>query len=137
MAVAIKARINTVCFIGHRPAKLGGYEKNPTSDWVKQTLRNAIKRAVRKGVKSFISGGSLGVDQWAAEIVVEIKKEQKRHYETWDNPVKLIIVQPFPGHSSKWPQESRRHYDKLLQGADKVIELDTGEYAPWKMQKRN
>ena len=129
--------INTVCFTGHRPAKLGGYDPNPTSDWVKQALRNAIQRAVRKGVKSFISGGSLGVDQWAAEIVIEIKVDQTFHNDTWDDPIKLIIAQPFPGQSSKWPSESRRHYDKLLQKADKVIELYNGEYASWKMQKRN
>ena len=130
-------KIKTVCFTGHRPNKLGGFESNPIADWVKQSLKNVIKRAIKKGVHTFISGGAIGVDQWAAEIVIEFRTEQEKHFSTWSNTVDLIIAIPFPSQPLKWPQESRRHYEKLLQKADRIIEVCDDPYAAWKMQKRN
>ena len=73
------AAISTVCFTGHRQQRLGGFEKNPTADYVKVALREAIERAVKQGVETFISGGNLGVGQWAADIVLDLKaKESKK-----------------------------------------------------------
>ena len=46
--------------------------------WVKERLREAIMRAVTRGVVTFISGGALGVDSWAAEIVIELREERRR-----------------------------------------------------------
>ncbi len=109
------AVINTVCFVGHRPQKLGGFERNPTTDYVKTALREAIERAVKRRVETFISGGALGVGQWAADIVLDLKvAETKGSYARHSN-LKLIIAQPFPSHSAKWPQEARRRYDKIPQ----------------------
>jgi len=71
------AKIKTLCFTGHRPQKLGGYEPNPIADFVKRSLRDAIERAIKRRVETFISGGALGVDQWAAEIVLDIRTREK------------------------------------------------------------
>ena len=130
-------KIKSICFTGHRPQKLGGYEPNPTSDFVKRSLRDAIKRAVKRRVETFISGGALGVDQWAAEIVLDIRaREIKTSYHKESN-IKLIIAQPFPSQSIKWPQDARRRYDKILQKADRIVAVNDDPFAAWKMQKRN
>jgi len=131
------AYIKKVCFIGHRPKKLGGYDRNPISDYVKMALRGAIERAIKKRVETFISGGALGVDQWAAEIVLDIQaKEIKKSYGRFSE-IKLIIAQPFLSQPAKWPQDAKRRYDKILQKAHKIIAVKDDPYAPWKMQARN
>ena len=67
------ANIKTLCFTGHRPRKLGGYETSPIADFVKRSLKDAIERAIKRRVETFVSGGALGIDQWAAEIVLDIR----------------------------------------------------------------
>lgn len=62
-----------VCFTGHRPERLGGYFPNPIQARVKDSLRKAVQKAVQENIENFISGGALGVDQWAAEIILEMK----------------------------------------------------------------
>jgi uncharacterized phage-like protein YoqJ len=131
------AYIKKLCFIGHRPEKLGGYNRNPISDYVKMALRGAIERAIKRRVETFISGGALGVDQWAAEIVLDIQaKEIKKSYGGFSE-IKLNIALPFPSQPAKWPQDAKRHYDKILQKAYKIIAVKDDPYAPWKIQARN
>ena len=71
-------------------------------------------------MECFLSGGALGVDQWAADIVLDLKAEElKKSYGRHCN-IKLIVAQPFPSQSAKWPQEVRRRYEKILQKAIEV-----------------
>ena len=59
---------STVCFTGHRPEALGGYDETTGINVeVRKFLAEAVTLAILKGYKTFISGGALGVDQWAAE----------------------------------------------------------------------
>lgn len=116
---------HSICFTGHRPDRLGGYVSNSVQTLVKNELRSIIEKAMDKDVKWFVSGGALGVDLWAAEIVIEIKKQGK--------PVNLCIAKPFPSQASRWKEEAKT----ALQGSDKVIEVSEGSFAAWKMHKRN
>ena len=131
------AKIKTVCFTGHRPQKLGGSEQTPIADFVKRSLRDAIERAIKRRIDTFISGGALGVDQWAAEIVLGIRALKIKESYLRESNIKLIVAQPFPSQSAKWPQDARRRYDKILQKADRIVAVSDDPYAAWKMQKRN
>jgi len=119
----------TICFTGHRPERLGGYAPNPIQLWVKEALKTAIQKALDEEVQCFISGGSLGVDQWAAEIVLDFKKQAK--------PVCLCLAKPFPSQANRWKHEAKAEYDKILQGSDEIIEVSEGGFAAWKTHKRN
>ena len=120
---------NSICFAGHRPDRLGGYAPTPIQDWVKYALKTAIQKALDKKIEYFISGGALGVDQWAAEIVIEMKKQGE--------PAKLCIAKPFPSQANRWKEEAKAAYNKILEGSDKIIEVSEGGFAAWKMHKRN
>ena len=63
-------RIHRVCFTGHRPEKL----TQPENVIVK-SLETTIKEAIADGKNVFISGMARGVDIWAAEIVLRLRKE--------------------------------------------------------------
>lgn len=49
----------------------------------------------------------------------------------------MVIARPFPSQPNRWPTEARRHYEKILQKADRIVETNDDPYAAWKMQKRN
>ena len=95
------------------------------------------ERAANRGVVTFISGGALGVDQWAADIVIEVRAERQKRSPTGIGGIKLVIARPFPSQPNRWPTEARRHYEKILQKADRIIETSDDPYAAWKLQKRN
>jgi len=105
--------------------------------WVKERLRGAVERAVNRGIATFISGGALGVDQWAVDIVLEVRAERQKRSPQGIGGIKLVIARPFPSQPNRWPREARRHYEKILQKAERIIETDNDPYAAWKLQKRN
>lgn len=115
----------TVAFTGHRPTKLGGYdESNPIAVYVKTELRKEIERFIEEGFTTFISGGALGVDQMAAEIVIEKKAD-------------LIIARPFPSQHVKWIPSAQKRFFAILAQARDVIDVSPDPYQIWKMQTRN
>lgn len=114
-----------ICFTGHRPASLGGYDaNNPTKLWVEEQLEIAIKRAVDKGTTWFISGGALGVDQWAANIVLKLG-------------LKLIMARPFPSQASRWMEYNQLEFAEMCEKADLVVDVSDDPYSPAKMMIRN
>lgn len=140
-----------VAFTGHRPDKLGGYGPSPTQDRVRARIKDFLEEVGyhtcdcgksrwgrmsdlcpcgegRCGTVSYateaISGMALGVDQWAAEICVEL-----------DIPFTAAV--PFDDHGSNWPLESQANYCDLLAKARHVQVISPGPYAHWKMQARN
>jgi uncharacterized phage-like protein YoqJ len=112
----------TVAFTGHRPEKLGGYGRvNPKRDAIQTLIEHQLKTI--KPVKA-ITGMALGVDQWAAEVCYELG-------------IPYIAAVPFKGQDKIWPEESKKHYQWLLQKAEDIYVISPGGYAAWKMQKRN
>ena len=120
----------SVSFTGHRPSKLGGYDE--TSELItniKKELEFKIRTTIRDGYFVFISGMAMGIDTWAAEIVLKLKDEYPN--------IKLICAVPFEGQESKWLVETKRRYWKILASADDVHIVSDGKYSPTKMQIRN
>lgn len=123
----------SVCFTGHRPDKLGGYnENNPIMARVRKMLTHEIRRMLLSGNRTFITGMALGVDQLAAEILLDLK-DGSGHISN----IKLIAAVPFLGQEKMWPQASQRKFREILAKCDEVVYVCNAGYAGWKMQKRN
>lgn len=103
----------TLCFTGHRPNKLGGYdERNPTANTCKALLSRLLEKAYQQGFRKFISGMAIGVDTWAAEAVIELRKKHP--------DVKLIAAVPFPQQACAWPSYSEQRWWQILRGCDEL-----------------
>lgn len=86
-------RTHRCCFTGHRPEKLSIPESK-----VKAALQKEIRLAIADGINVFITGMASGVDIWAAEIVLELRKKEEL-------PLKLIAASPHPGFENRWSIE--------------------------------
>ena len=108
MATEQEKRLHRCCFSGHRPEKL---DVDPET--VKQWLSAQIDAAIAAGYRTFISGCGMGVDIWAAQIVLQKKAT---------NPaLRLIAATPWPGFSNRWNIEWQLQYSNLLRDADLVL----------------
>ena len=85
----------TCCFTGHRHFLWGDDTESPHRKDLLAGLENAVDRALAEGVTHFICGNAVGVDTWAAEMVLQKKKS---HPEIF-----LEIALPFAGHNADEP----------------------------------
>lgn len=105
-------RLHRCCFTGHRPEKLRRSERD-----IRIELENETKRAIEDGYVTFITGMARGVDIWAAEIVLQFKRE--------GYPIHLICACPFHGFEESWSTEWQSRYRTVLQRADLVRYIST------------
>jgi uncharacterized phage-like protein YoqJ len=120
------------CFTGHRPNKLGGYDKNTEFN---QVIIQKIKETILylklyHNITYFISGMALGVDQWAAELIIE---EIKPFYPE----IKLIAAIPCKDQYRTWPKESQEKWHQIIKKCDFVHYISKQEYNSYCMQRRN
>lgn len=116
-------RRHRCCFAGHRPDGI----RRPLDD-VKVDLENAIMTAITEGYMSFITGMCWGIDIWAGEIVIRLKKQ----YEG----IRLIAAVPYPEFPDNWSQEWRVKYKQLLDHAD-VVKVISPQYDENVFRMRN
>ena len=107
---------------GHRPPTLGGYNiPNPTYDAVRDAIREKFEELKPEKI---VSGMAQGVDQWAAEIAVEMN-------------IPFIAAIPCDNQDSNWPQSSKDHYQELLSKAESCVNVSPGPYTKDCMHKRD
>lgn len=121
--------MKTCCFTGHRPQKLGYGENSIQCDELKGRLEELIKNLIEKeGVTHFISGVALGVDTYAANIVLNLKAQYPG--------ITLECAIPCETQAVKWNERDRDIYYDLLAKCDKETLLQQN-YTSDCMQKRN
>lgn len=116
-------RLCRCAFTGHRPEKVEGSEGRIVVE-----LRKEILKAIDEGYNVFLTGMSRGVDLWAADIVIELRRYNKE--------LKLICVIPFEGMDKRWPADWKKHYSLVRKQADWVQVL-SDQYSPNVYQRRN
>lgn len=116
-------RKHRCCFTGHRPEKLNcGEEK------VKILLTAAIKQAVADGFTTFITGMARGVDLWAGEVVLQLKRENQN--------IKIVAASPYKGFEARWSPAWQNLYNAILAKAD-VVCFICPRYSKGSFQIRN
>ena len=102
-------RAQTCCFAGHRLI--------PTHEIDTVTARTEIKireLVLHNGVRFFGVGGAIGYDTLAAQILFRLRAT--------DFPqIRVILVYPFDGFTSRWSDEQQAEYARLLQQYDKTV----------------
>lgn len=116
-------RMHRCCFTGHRPEKLIRSEEE-----IKAALREEISQAVQDGLTVFITGMARGVDLWAAEIVLDLRKRNQE--------VKLICAIPHEGFDTRWSASWKQLYHHVLDNAD-LVRIITSGYHTGVYQIRN
>ena len=110
-------------FTGHRPEKIIGSEGQIIVE-----LRKEILKAIDEGYRVFLTGRSRGVDLWAADIVIELRRHNK--------DLKLMCVIPFEGMEERWSVDWKKHYKLVRKQAD-YVQVLSDRYSPEVYLERN
>lgn len=123
-------RILRCAFTGHRPMKMpfDYNEEDPRCIDFKRRLRDTIEMLIWQGYTHFLSGGAMGMDMYAGEIVLELRQQYP-----W---IALEIAVPFDDQATKWPPEYRKRYQTITDNAD-IITCVNHEYTKRCMFDRN
>lgn len=102
--------LHCCCFTGHRPEKLKYSEEE-----IKPLLADAIDRAIADGYTTFITGMAPGTDIWAAELVLEKKKQ--------NGELCLICAVPHPGFGRRKSAREAERYSSIIRHADSILTI--------------
>ena len=109
--------MKTCAFTGHRPKGLGYPESDERCAALKEKIRSLIvKLTEEEGVTHFISGMAQGVDMYAAEIVLELKKQHPQ--------ITLECAIPYERQAAYWSEPLRNRY--MVDHADIVLAVWNG-----------
>ena len=101
-------RQRTCCFTGHR-----AIPEKELPDILKRT-EQAVRRLIERGVIFFGVGGAIGYDTEAAKLLFRLRATNYPQ-------IKVILVSPFKGFTSRWSGEQRAEYARLLPQYDKAV----------------
>lgn len=124
------AKERSVSVSGHRPEKLG-FSCDRTNMLEKRLislLYARLEECLNEGRNCFFTGGSRGVDLWAAEIVTIWKNEGR--------DVKLITVLPYKGYGSSYTGSELYTFNRILDFSD-AVEYISQTYTRDCMFRRN
>lgn len=120
---------NICSFTGHRPSKLSGYNPQDNKELLWKLHEVIVDHVENKNCDTFINGIALGIDMWAAKIVIKLK-------EKYPN-LKLISAVPCRNHYNKWPKQSQEEWQFVIDNSDEVVLVSDEDYKPYLMQIRN
>lgn len=119
----------TVCFSGHRPEKLPCRDENsPQTNRLKSLLYKEIYDCIQDGYVNFVTGLAKGIDNWAADMVIEFMSKNDK--------LRLICVMPYADYG-----KNRKGFDKwelshIIEKASEVI-VASPDYSKHCMRLRN
>lgn len=119
-----------ICAVsGHRPEKLPWGDDATDSRCValKQLMKETLRTLCDQGYDTFLCGMARGVDQYFAEIILELKEEY---------PLSLEAIIPCKSQPDGWREDVRREYLKMLARCDKVTYVQE-KYSEGCMLRRN
>ena len=106
-------REKTCCFTGHRTIP-----REHRAEVIKRTADAVRSLVLEKNVRYFGVGGAIGYDTLAAEVLFALR-------ETEFIFIKVILVYPFDGFTSRWNQCQRETYNAMLPKYDKTVCVST------------
>lgn len=88
--------------------------------FLRHVLSERIQELYHEGFRNFLSGGAVGFDLLAAEVVVSLKESCR--------DISLVLVIPFDGQAEKYSHEDKLIYERILREASQVIVINETGY---------
>ncbi|MGD6815812.1 DUF1273 domain-containing protein [Metabacillus sp. 84] len=103
--------MKTIAVTGYKPHEIGVFSKShPAVFYIKKLIEKELRVLVEEGLEWVVISGQLGVELWAAEVVIELRLEYPE--------LQLAVLTPFLGQEEKWNPANKEQYESILMEAD-------------------
>lgn len=101
----------SVAFTGYRPKKLpfGNDLTHPDAIRLRATLKAEYEQLYKHGYRQFLTGGALGCDMMAAEVILELRQE----YGGRRSGVFHVLCMPCHDYNANWSEEEKERLEKI------------------------
>ena len=99
----------TCCFTGHRNVPV-----DKQKEIIVARTEAKVRELIRGGYRCFITGGAVGYDTLAAELLVHLRDVEHMG-------IRVILAYPFDGYMDRWSEEQKATYERLLPLYDERI----------------
>lgn len=114
--------IKVIYISGYKSSELGIFKENdPGVVYIKLAIKKALLQLLDQGLEWVMVSGQLGVEMWAAEVTIELRKKLFPE-------LKLAIITPFLDQESNWSDKNKEWYSSILQRADFVDSVTKRKY---------
>lgn len=115
---------------GYKPMEMNIFqESDQRIPFIKEAIKKRLIPFIEEGVEWIIVSGQMGVELWAAEVVLQLQ-------ETY--PIKLGIIPPFRNQEARWPEALKIKYQELLIACDFTKPLYEDDYkGPYQFRAKN
>lgn len=116
---------------GYKQHELGIFDdKHPGIRFIKKALEKRLLSFLDEGLEWVIVSGQLGVETWAAEVVINLKKEYAG--------LKYAVITPFLEQEKNWNETKKEKYQSIVALADFHTSLTKRPYeAPWQFIEKD
>lgn len=123
--------IKSLYVSGYRAHELGIFnDKHPGLPIIKKAIENTLRELIDDGLEWVVISGGQGVETWAAEVVIELRKEFTQ--------LKYSIITPFLEQEKNWNEVKQQKYNYIVSQADFVTSVTKRPYeAPWQFSEKD
>lgn len=103
--------IKSLYITGYKSYELGIFNNDAKEvTFLKQFISQKLSHYIDEGLEWVLIQGQIGIELWAAECVIELKREYP--------DLKLVIITPFLDHFSKWNEHNQLQYQTIVEHCD-------------------
>ncbi|MEN1985721.1 DUF1273 domain-containing protein [Paenibacillus hubeiensis] len=123
--------LKNLLITGYRAHELQIFgQKHEGIPFIKKTIASRLVPLVEDGLEWVLTPGQYGVDLWACEVVMELKKEYPH--------LKLSIITAFLNPEEQWKEDKQEYYRSILTGVDYYGAVSRQPYVgPWQFTARD
>ncbi|AIQ45169.1 hypothetical protein R70723_04110 [Paenibacillus sp. FSL R7-0273] len=123
--------MTTLLVTGYRAHELGIFDnKHQGIPYIRKALENRLIPLIEDGVDWVITPGQYGVDLWACEVVLELKRQYPQ--------LKLGIITAHANPEEKWKEDKQNEYRRIVAGADYYGAVSNAPYdGSWQFRARD
>lgn len=106
---------------GYRSFELGVFnDKDPKVKVIKKVLKEHFEQKFNEGLEWIITGGQLGIEQWALEQALNMKENYPE--------LKVALMYPYKDFGSQWNDEHRAKLKNFEEQVDFCATVSNKQY---------
>jgi uncharacterized phage-like protein YoqJ len=123
--------MKTLLVTGYRAHELGIFDqKHKGIIYIKKAIEARLIPLIEEGLEWVITAGQYGIDLWACEVVIGLKKRYPH--------LKLSIIAAYLHPEEKWKEEKQNYYRNILQGVNYYASVSNQPYSGvWQLTARD